>query len=208
MKELTHRTKAVLNNQQGFAVTLLFLIVLPVIFFALISTLEITNVIQAGDMDLQEGMVLAVKASAEQVDMGLHSQGIFQISPDRAANTYRKILACNMGLDESLSPLTEQYSSTPRYCLLVYNGTNAGPTANKKYKFNGTTTTSSGFIQTGFPQSFMINGLDVVVGAGDNSITLTEPGVIVVTEIDQKDLLVDSSRTLTRWAAARIKTKF
>lgn len=202
---MIRKTKTILNNQQGYAITLLFLILIPVIFFACISALEVTNVVQSGDMDMQEGMVLAVKASAEQVDMDLHSQGIFQISPDRAVDTFRKILANNMGLDETLSPITEQYSSAPRYCLLVYNGTINGATANKKYNFDGSVTSSSIFNQTGFPKTFVIQGMDILVGAGDNSITLTEPGIIVVMEIDQKNLLTNDDRTLTRWAAARIK---
>lgn len=207
MKELIRRTRSILNNQQGFAIVLLFLILLPVIIFTCISAIEMTNVVQTGDMDLQEGIVLATKAAAERVNMPLHAQGIFQISPDEAESSYREVLARNIGLDENiLVPTTKAYSSAPKYCLLVYNGTSTGATANKKFNFNGTNTTSTVFSQTGFPKTFIINGLDIVVGSGKGSITLTEPGVIAVVEIDQKDLLAENDCTLTRWAAARIKT--
>jgi len=207
VKELIRRTKAITNNQQGFTITLLFLVLLPVIFYILVSTTEMTTVVQSGDMDMQEGMVLAAKAGAEQLDMNLHPQGIFQILPDNANAAYRKVLARNMGLNEAtLMPSTKAYSSAPRYCLLVYNGTSTGSTANKKYIFDGSTTTSSSFAPTGFPKSFVFNGLDIVVGSGENSITLDEPGVIVIMSIDQNDLLNNSDRTITRWAVARLKT--
>lgn len=206
MNALILKSKAIMQNQQGFAITLLFLILLPVIFFSAISAIEMTNMVQAGDMDIQEGMVVATKAAAERVDMGLHAQGIFQVNPDSAIDTYRKTIARNIGLNENtLVPLTKNYKSAPKFCMLVYNGTTTGATANKKYVFNGTTTTSSSFAQTGFPKTFIINGLDVVIGSGKGSITLTEPGVIVIMQIEQKNLLDDTDRTLSRWAAARIK---
>lgn len=208
MKELIRSIKNILQNQQGYAIAILFAIILPIIIFACISTIEMTNVVQAGDMDIQEGVVLASKAATEQVDMNLHAQGIFQISPDRAINTFRKELSRNVGLNETtLAPMTEAYTSTPKYCVLVYNGTVAGDTANKLYVFDGSTTTYSTPAITGFPQSFVIDGdgLNILAGSGTGAITLTEPGVIAVIKIDQKDLLADSNLTLTRWAAATIK---
>ena len=121
-----------LIRNQGFAVTLLFLILIPVIFFAFISIMEITNVVQAGDMDMQEGMVLATKASAEQVDMTYHSRNMFFVNPAQAINIYQKMIAYNLGLDEAtLAPITDQYISPPRFCLLVYNGADTGAIANK-----------------------------------------------------------------------------
>lgn len=176
--------------------------------FASVSALEMANVIQAGDMDMQEGMVLATKASAEQVDMTYHSRNMFFVNPAQAINIYQKMIAYNLGLNETtLAPITDQYISPPRFCLLVYNGLNAGNLANKKYYFNGTTLTNSPFNQVGFPKTFVIQDLDILIGAGEDSITLNEPGVIVVMQIDQKNLLGDDNRTITRWAAAVIKTK-
>ena len=196
-----------LIRNQGFAVTLLFLILIPVIFFAFISIMEITNVVQAGDMDMQEGMVLATKASAEQVDMTYHSRNMFFVNPAQAINIYQKMIAYNLGLDEAtLAPITDQYISPPRFCLLVYNGLNVGNLANKKYYFNGTVLTNSSFSQVGFPKTFIIQDLDILIGAGEDAITLSEPGVIAVMQIDQKNLLGDDNRTITRWAAAVIKT--
>ena len=105
-----------LIRNQGFAVTLLFLILIPVIFFAFISIMEITNVVQAGDMDMQEGMVLATKASAEQVDMTYHSRNMFFVNPAQAINIYQKMIAYNLGLDEAtLAPITDQYISPPGF---------------------------------------------------------------------------------------------
>lgn len=197
-----------LIRNQGFAVTLLFLILIPVIFFAFISIMEITNVVQAGDMDMQEGMVLATKASAEQVDMTYHSRNMFFVNPAQAINIYQKMIAYNLGLDEAtLAPITDQYISPPRFCLLVYNGADTGAIANKKYQFDGTDLTDSLFEQVGFPKTFIIQDLDILVGAGEDSITLNEPGVIAVMQIDQKNLLGDGNRTITRWAAAVIKTR-
>jgi hypothetical protein len=91
--------------------------------------------------------------------------------------------------------------------LLVYNGADTGAIANKKYQFNGTVLINSPFDQVGFPKTFIIQDLDILVGAGEDSITLNEPGVIAVMQIDQKNLLGDGNRTITRWAAAVIKTR-
>jgi hypothetical protein len=204
VKELIRRQ---LRNQQGFAIILIFIILLPVLFFICISSFDMAQMVQSGDMDLQEGLVQAVKGAAGRVDAHSQATGAIQIIPDDAHASFRNMLVKNIGLDSvTLAPLTKSYSAAPSYCMLVYNGTTSGALANEKYFFNGTSVSSSALIASGFPQSFVISGTDIIVGSGVGSITLEEPGVIGVISIAQKDLLNNSDRTLSRWAAARIKT--
>ena len=196
-----------LQNQQCFAEVLIFIILLPVLFFICISSFDMTQMIQSGDMDLQEGLVQAVKGAAGRVDLYSQAIGAKQIIPDDAHASFRSMLVKNIGLDSvTLAPLTKSYSAAPSYCMLVYNGTTSGAQANKKHFFNGTSVSQSALIASGFPKAFVISGTDIIVGSGTGSITLEETGVIAVINIAQKDLLNNSDRTLSRWAAARIKT--
>jgi len=198
-------------RKNGFAVVVLFLIVLPVMLAAMVGITEIVHTVSTADIDAQEALAAAVKAAAGSVDGLSQASGEPRIDAELARETFRKALADNLGLDSNLNPLENSaYENSPSYKLLIYNGDSKyGVTRAVLYSFDGTSETCYyGVPGSGFPQEFSVSGNNITAGrGGDFTVKLKSPGVIAVIEIEAKQILGDVPITVERWASARIVTK-
>jgi len=197
-----------LTRKNGFAVVVLFLIVLPVMLAAVVGITEMAHTVGAADIDAQEALTVAVKAAAGCVDELSQASGEPRIDAELAREAFRKALAENLGLDSELNPLeNSSYKSPPPYKLLIYNGDSKyGVTRAVLYSFDGTSETYYyGVPGSGFPQEFSVSSGSITAGpGGDFTVKLKSPGVIAVIEIEAEQILGDVPVVIERWASARV----
>lgn len=207
MKESILKTH---KNQQGFVVPVIFLILMPLLLAVTIGTINISQAVDVGDVDIQEAVAIASKAGAGRINSSSQAAGMPHIDCNAARDSFRKILAGNLGLDNtSLQPLDNTaYASAPKYWLLVYNGdSNFGTDRAILYYFDGTTETNdTGIGGNGFPQQFTISESSITSGSGgDYTVELNSPGVIALVAIAPKKVFgVGEPAAIQRWASARV----
>ena len=201
----------ILKNQQGIGVVIVFLILVPLLFFMMVSSITNANLLQSSDMDIQEALVMAVKGAAEQVDVTSQAEGNPLIDPQKAHEVFRGILMENLGLDNNLEPITKKYlAKSIKYSTLIYNG-------NKNYTlFNVNNSNVNGTLNIEeknydgtnieLKNDIYISGINIkdTSDPGSIHIKVKEPTIIAVMQIDCKDILRGENITITRWAAAKV----
>ncbi|MFX4261214.1 pilus assembly protein TadG-related protein [Pelotomaculum propionicicum] len=197
--------KELIRNREG-ALSTLVLVLLPLLIIALIGVTETARNTYTS-VDLQQAVDSAVRAGAMCVDNEAQANMDIRIDPDRADTAFRKELAANLGLDETtLKPeLNSGVAETPRYQLVIINGTNP-------YVPEGQVVTADGGysvveVDTGeLPVACGISDTGISVGgAGDRQVTLESPGCMAVVIVKMKAVMTPNY-DIIRWSTARIKT--
>jgi hypothetical protein len=196
------------EDQDGAAIAIFFVILIPLLFMALVGIVTFTNAVTNSDVTVQESVAISSKAAAVAFNTTAQSAGIIRINTDQAHENFKKSLCESLGLKEDLTPNTEAFTDKPEYWLLVYNGYDdyTGCACAKLYHYNGTTTTQD-LSSTKFPVTFSISESGIVAGDGANAkykVELKTPGVISAVKIDASNIVNKSSSTIVRWASARI----
>ncbi len=203
------------KDQEGAAIAIFFVILIPLLFTALIGIITFTNAVTNSDVTVQESVAISSKAAAMAFNTTAQANGIISINTDvtkypnnNAHSNFQKSLCETLGLEDDLTPNTEAFTDKPEYWLLVYNGYDdyTGCARAKLYHYNGTTTTQD-LSSTKFPATFSISESGIVAGDGANAkykVELETPGVISVVKIDASNVVNKSTSTIIRWAAARI----
>jgi len=194
-----------LINQNGSAIVIVFLILLPLLVITNIYTSENKQMLTGGNINLKNTIVTAAKAAAQSVESTSQAYGKPMIDPNTAHNNFRKLLAKNLKLDEYFLPTTgSSFEGDISYYLLICNGTNTfGLDECIIYKYeDGEIETV--VLNTGeLPQTFGINK-DFNITSKDKSVTLKTPGVIAIVKAKIKPIAMTSGVETTRWASARI----
>jgi hypothetical protein len=126
-----------LKSQKG-AAPLMLLILFPLMILLTTSAISMVNTTTVSDIDIQNGVAVACKNAAMRVNSQAQAKGIIRIDPANAHESFRKGLAQNLGLDQNtLEPITEQYTQKPKYWFLVYNGYDDYGYRARLYQFKG-----------------------------------------------------------------------
>lgn len=200
------KCRGIYKNESG-SITVMFLILIPLLFTIMIGVIQFTNTITTSDISVQESIATSVKAAAQPMNLTSQADGIIRINTDMAHANFIEVLQDSLGLDATLTPITGVYTDKPEYWLLVYNGYNdyAGCETARIFHFDGTNLTQQDILISGFPATFSINNTGIVTGnVGDYTVELETPGVIGLIKISSSNITNKSHSTITRWGSARI----
>lgn len=195
------------KDQDGAAIAVFFVILIPLLFIALVGIVTFTNAVTNSDVTVQESVAMSSKAAAMAFNTIAQADGVIRINTDQAHENFKKSLCETLGLKDDLTPNTETFSSKPEYWLLVYNGYNdfAGCSRAKLYHHKNGNITESDLAITDLPKTFAISETGIVAGSGGKyDVTLETPGVVSLVKIDASNVVNKSSSTIIRWASARI----
>lgn len=201
------------EDQDGVAIAIFFVILIPLLFTALVGIVTFTNAVTNSDVTIQESVAISSKAAAMAFNTTAQANGIIRVNTIQAHENFKKSLRETLGLEDDLTPKanngTQTFTKKPEYWLLVYNGYNdyTGCACAKLYYYNGTTTTTQDLLSTEFPATFSITESGIVAGDGANAkykVKLETPGVVSVVKINASNVVNKSSSTIIRWASARI----
>lgn len=190
-----------LKSEKGNALTVVFLIILPLIVMFTIASLEHNRAVLGTDLDMQQALNDACRSAALCVDPLSQAHNDPMIIPDAAHLVFRHILQENLGLDDNLNP-TEHSSmkSQVNYVLIVYNGQNEYELEEAKKYSSGTGEKFNGNL----PQTFSITSADIKLGESEGIKTeLDKPGCIAIISADLKPVITGDSSGI-RWSAAKI----
>lgn len=200
-----------IREQRGSVSLVWLLLILPLLLLVWTAQTTVTQVVSAGDVDLQRGLEAAVRAAAMRVTADSQAAGDPRVHADQAHATFRGVLAANLGLDPTtLVPLPgSAFSSRPDYGFAVYNvdGTWAagGAPAGRKYRFSGGTLTVADFGPSGGCWRFGIVVGDVLPGSsGTFDCTLDRPGTVASVSVGLNRAMGRDPVVLNRWLAAKV----
>lgn len=200
----------VFRSEKGFAVIIVFLLVMPVLLAAIEGVSAFSTAVFTSDVDLQEAVAFAVKSAASSVVPEAQADGKPRIDTVRAHMAFRDTLARNIGLDPAaLTPLTNSaYNKAPTYWLVVYNGYDDYAFGAKLFYFDGTNVAESGFPYGGFPAKFAVSSTGITSGSGGmRTVTLESPGAVALVSVEARKIFGQGTETPWRWAAAKIVNK-
>ncbi|MFZ5898324.1 MAG: hypothetical protein ACOYU7_03935 [Bacillota bacterium] len=190
-------------NERGAVGTVMLLLLIPLFIVGLLLTMEHPRLVHGADIDLGQAVADATRAAAMCVDERSQANGQPRIDPDRAHETFRRMLAANLGLsDVTLEPLPGSgMKAAPSYILVVYNGDDTWMPGARKYSDGGGVDLPS----YGFPQAFTISSDDIAYGSGERSVTLRAPGCVAVVRDTVKPVARPEGVKATRYAVAEIQ---
>ena len=224
MKGLLIEFKKMSGNESGFAFTVMFLLLIPVLVFLMISSTEIARTERATNETLQQALSNAVKDAAHMVDEESQAMGEPKIDYEKAYNRFVESLSYNLLLlnndyDGSLNiegpSDVSSITGNLKYWLLIYNGDDKY----KGYK-DGKVVSYAYFTnendyyefiidesETGFPKQLYVTQ-DGFSDESGISITLKSPSVIAVITTNINPVVSDKEgKKVTRWALARVVQK-
>jgi len=192
-------------NERGAVGTVMLLLLIPLFIVGLLLTIEHPRLVHGADIDLGQAVADATRAAAMCVDERSQANGQPRIDPDRAHETFRRMLARNLGLsDVTLEPLPGSGMKTaPSYVLVVYNGDDTWTPGAREYGDGG----SVDLPYYGFPQTFAINTDSIAYGSGERSVTLRAPGCVAVVRDVVGPVARPEGAEAIRYAVAEIQHK-
>lgn len=203
-----------LRNERGQIVIALPLIVLLAV--ALVWVIRTAQALVSADIILENSVVIAVKAAANQFDTPKPPKGppenvlpgppemprepekklVPRIDFVRARSTFEQMLEDNMELKSNLEPKKHSaFSGQPRYTLLLYNG--EGNPSGIRYIFSDGVLTSQEIDTAGFPKTFTLEGV---------TVEMESPGAAALVGIQGRNI-VGETGSYQRWALVRIVKK-
>lgn len=199
-----------IRNQRGYALIWL-LVFISLLTFAWVSSMDTTQAVTEGDIDVQRGLEQAVKAAAMMVTADSQASGKPRIHTSNALTAFKTTLAANLGLDkDTLTPLQgSAMKDAPSFTLVVYNGDNAfsasGAWQAHKYAFLDGVITDMPLSASGFPKNFGVTSNDVFPGGGGSiSYALDMPGCVAVINTSVKKIMGRTPLSPVRSATAKI----
>ena len=118
MNFLREKIKKFHKDTLGGALTVVFLVLLPIFVFGIISNIEIDYLNSITEETLERALIEATKASAAMVDPKSNSQADPRIAYNKARTEFIEILHTNLGLKDQLTIVKNDV----KYWLIVYNG--------------------------------------------------------------------------------------
>lgn len=208
MKELILK---LIYDQKGNIYTIILLVLIPLFLTVFISSVELTRNVDSSKVNIQNAVTEAVKSAALSVDSSSQANGCPLIDPDIAHSNFRKILAMNLGIDESSwTPFSGSNVSSPiNYHLLVYNGsTSFGVSAGNLYEMQDGVLSSIPLVASGLPYEFGLGERTFTTPVtAVKKILLDKPGVIAIVEARITPLVIRTGPIAVKWASAKIITK-
>lgn len=201
--------RELIRDQRGGAFTVVLLLIIPLFIAGIMLTLEQPRMIHGADNDLQHAVAEATRAAAMCVNKTAQANGVLRIDPDRAHETFKRVLAYNLGLsDVTLEPLKGSgMSSKPSYVLVVYNGDDTYTPGAYEYRFiNGSYSDGPLPFDT-LPKDFSIDVDSITYGPGERTVTLDNPGCVAVIRQSILPVATQNAAEAIRWASAKVVHK-
>lgn len=214
MKDLVIKLNEIKNDEDGFAFTIVFLLILPLMLFLIISSPQITRTERATNETLQQALSNAVSDAAHMVDRESQSMGEPRIDYERAYNRFIESLDYNLTLLDGAPGEASSVKGDITYWLLIYNGDDkykgykGGKVASYAYYTN-----ENGYSDliidnsiTGFPQYIDISENGFAGGKGIN-VSIENPSVVAIITTNINPITQGKGEKVTRWAIAKIIEK-
>lgn len=198
--------KKLILDKRGNAFTVALMLMIPVFVAGLMLTIEQPRMIHGSDNDLQHAVAEATRAAAMCVNEVAQANNVISIDPDRAHETFRRILAYNLGLsDVTMEALPSSgMSGKPSYVLVVYNGDATYAPGATEYSFIDGNITENSLPSDGLPKKFAIDVDSISYDKGDRTVTLDSPGCVAVIRESIKPVATTKSVEAIRWASAKV----
>jgi len=202
---LTTRSRIV-QDEKGVTNSTMLLVFIPLLVAGILLITEHPRMLHGADIDLGQAVAEATRSAAMCVDETSQANGQPRIDPVRANQTFRRVLARNLGLNEvDLSPLPGSgMKVAPAFVLVVYNGDDAFGLGSKE--FSDSNAAGTEIPGNGFPQEFGLAEGNIVYGPGTRSVVLDSPGCVAVVRDSIKPIFSHDTEAV-RWASAKIVTR-
>lgn len=212
MRELITKLK---NDNNGFALTITILILIPLLIFLKISSLELTREQRAVHVTLQNAIDIAVNEAANMVDEVSQAYGQPLIDYQRAHQQFKNSLYYNiMALESGQLEEGSSFIEDVTYWLLIYNGTDKFSNMTKGNLASSVFFTNEGgteFVSTtnevkDFPKTIAITeyGISDTPAGEEIQVTLTNPSIVGVVRVTIKPVTEQAPQIVTRWALGEI----
>lgn len=202
------------SDERGFSFAIIFLLILPLLVFLMISSSQITRTKRTTNETLQQALSNAVNDAAHMVDKESQAMGEPRIDYERAYNCFMESLNYNLSLTDGSPGEESSISGDLTYWLLIYNGDDkykgykGGKVASYAYFTN-----ENGYYEnisngiTGFPHNIDISPNGFVSGSGV-STTIDSPSVVAIVTTNISSIIgKENNEKVTRWAMAKIIKK-
>lgn len=214
MKDLAIRLRDIKNDEDGFAITIVFLLILPLMLFFTISSFEITRTERATNETLQQALSNAVNDAAHMIDRESQAMGEPRIDHERAYSQFKESLEHNLTLTDGMAGEASSVKGNITYWLLIYNGDDkysgykGGKVASYAYytNENGHDNLVIDNSITGFPQSLDISKNGFVEHEGIIA-SIESPSVVAIIRTNINPASQQRGEEVTRWAMAKVIKK-
>ncbi len=215
MKDLLIKLRKLNSDEGGFAFTIIFFLLLPVLIFLMVSSAEITRTERATNETLQQALSSAVNDATHMIDRESQAMGEPRIDYERAYNRFIESLEYNLTLLNGDPSEASSITGDITYWLLIYNGDDkyegykGGKVASYAYftNENGSFREEVNNSIIGFPHRLDISENGFIGGSGVNT-TLESPSVIAIITTNINSVASEEKgEKVTRWALAKIVEK-
>ncbi len=190
---LTNRLK----SEKGNALTVAFLIILPLIVIFTIASLEHNRAVIGTDLDMQQALNDTCRSAALCVDPLSQAYNNPMLEPDKAHAVFKRVLSSNLGLNDDLSPKDTSSIKDINYRLFIVNGENDyGILQGKMYPYPAEME-----FETSLPYTITQDDLGI---EEEINIKLDSPGCIAIVTATLEPILGQQETTATRWSSAKI----
>jgi len=207
--------KEYLRNERGMVSYLLALLFIPLLVVIYVNGMVSTQAVAIANIDLQDTVERAARASAYQVTEDSEAVGQPRINtsnPDHptAQQVFQSKLAGELGLDSStLQPLEGSAVKSVSYVLVVYNVDNqyvsGGSELCRKYVFSGGSMHTTDMFPIGNPSTFAVTANDILLSTSGLAVTTLErPGVIALVNASMSGVGETNPGILSRWCTAKV----
>lgn len=184
-----------LKSEKGNALTVAFLIILPLIVIFTIASLEHSRAVIGTDLDMQQALNDACRSATLCVDPLSQAYNNPMVDPEKAHEVFKNVLASNLGLNNDLSPQDASLIKDINYRLVIINGENDyGILQGKAYP-------SEIEFETTLPYTITQDDLGL---EKEINIELDSPGCIAIVTATLVPILGQQETVAVRWSSAKI----
>lgn len=214
------KSRCFIKNQEGSAYSIVFLAILPLLLFLLISNSEISRIKRVTSTTLENSVEIAVKDATMMVDPESQAYGEPRIVHKKAIERFKKNLQKDLRLNSDLSPTVHSSVEEVKYWVVIYNGDGkykgykvANNPDNEVYSYAYYTNENS--FETVELDNTSIQGFPLTVGITNDGfstyitenvlpVNITHPGIVAIVKVKIKPVMAKEGEYATRWAYGRI----
>lgn len=201
---LTIMLKRILSNEKGNAITILFLLLVPLLLTFMIATLDHSRSVYGTDLDLQQALNDGCRAAAMQVEPYSQAIGDPVIVPEKAYIAFKDVVSSNLALQDMTVTEDSPISSIDYYFLVPVNDVEMllysdeypdGTLVAGDVDFNGLTITYD-------------DKLYIEAGEKTFTVNVINPSVIAVARANLRPILGNLESIAVRYSSARVVSNF
>lgn len=208
-----------MHNEDGFAITILTLLIFPVLLVMMVSNTEITRINRTTNRTIQYALDRAVRESASMIDQETQAFASPRIDHTKALERFTATLFYNLKTTDTGAALNaSSLDGAVTYWLAIYNGSNDyygyGDGNIKAYvvytNVNGFTEKYENSTLLEFPRSFGLSskGIDPDDLSKESVVKIESPSVIAVINVQISSATgLNNPVPITRWSIGRVVSR-